>query len=130
MPVMRATQSLGLGGKHLCWEGGLDLKVEELSQATVPGALEGHTSLLHALRAPSWTTGHRATKGVVALDLTQWNNPAMIIGNRLRELREGERLSQGDIERRTGLLPLGCYATGPGHHARATGRWISCARSD
>ena len=28
----------------------------------------------------------------------------MIIGDRLRELREGKKLSQGDIEKRTGLL--------------------------
>jgi transcriptional regulator with XRE-family HTH domain len=31
----------------------------------------------------------------------------MIIGDRLRELREGKHLSQGDIEKRTGLLR--CY---------------------
>ena len=31
----------------------------------------------------------------------------MIIGDRLRELREGKKLSQGDIEKRTGLLR--CY---------------------
>jgi transcriptional regulator with XRE-family HTH domain len=31
----------------------------------------------------------------------------MIIGDRLRELREGKTLSQGDIEKRTGLLR--CY---------------------
>jgi transcriptional regulator with XRE-family HTH domain len=31
----------------------------------------------------------------------------MIIGDRLRELREGKELSQGDIEKRTGLLR--CY---------------------
>jgi transcriptional regulator with XRE-family HTH domain len=31
----------------------------------------------------------------------------MIIGDRLRELRESKRLSQGDIEKRTGLLR--CY---------------------
>ena len=31
----------------------------------------------------------------------------MIIGDRLRELREGKRLSQGDIEKRSGLLR--CY---------------------
>ena len=31
----------------------------------------------------------------------------MIIGNRLRELREEKQLSQGDIEKRTGLLR--CY---------------------
>jgi len=37
----------------------------------------------------------------------QWNNPAMIIGDRLRALREEKNLSQGDIEKRTGLLR--CY---------------------
>ena len=31
----------------------------------------------------------------------------MIIGERLRELRVAKHLSQGDIEKRTGLLP--CY---------------------
>jgi len=31
----------------------------------------------------------------------------MVIGDRLREMREGKKLSQGDIERRTGLLR--CY---------------------
>lgn len=31
----------------------------------------------------------------------------MVIGNRLKELRESKELSQGDIERRTGLLR--CY---------------------
>ncbi len=31
----------------------------------------------------------------------------MIIGERLREMREGKNLSQGDIEKRTGLLR--CY---------------------
>jgi hypothetical protein len=31
----------------------------------------------------------------------------MVIGDRLRELREAKKLSQGDIEKRTGLLR--CY---------------------
>jgi transcriptional regulator with XRE-family HTH domain len=31
----------------------------------------------------------------------------MVIGDRLRELREGKKLSQGDVEKRTGLLR--CY---------------------
>ncbi len=34
-------------------------------------------------------------------------NPAMIIGDRLGEMREEKKLSQGDIEKRTGLLR--CY---------------------
>jgi transcriptional regulator with XRE-family HTH domain len=36
-----------------------------------------------------------------------WNNAAMIIGDRLRALREEKKFSQGDIEKRTGLLR--CY---------------------
>ena len=41
---------------------------------------------------------------LLALHRPQWNNPAMIIGDRLRELREEKKLSQGDIEKRTGLF--------------------------
>jgi transcriptional regulator with XRE-family HTH domain len=39
--------------------------------------------------------------------LPTWNNTCMIIGDRLRALREEKKLSQGDIEKRTGLLR--CY---------------------
>jgi transcriptional regulator with XRE-family HTH domain len=39
--------------------------------------------------------------------MAQWNNPVMIIGDRLREMREEKKLSQGDVEKRTGLLR--CY---------------------
>jgi transcriptional regulator with XRE-family HTH domain len=35
--------------------------------------------------------------------------PPMIIGDRLREMREAKQLSQGDIEKRTGLLR--CYVS-------------------
>jgi len=41
--------------------------------------------------------------------MAKWNNPAMIIGDRLRALREEKNLSQGDIEKRTGLLR--CYVS-------------------
>src|SRR3954452_9884969 len=37
------------------------------------------------------------------------NNTSMIIGDRLRALREEKKLSQGDIEERTGLLR--CYVS-------------------
>jgi transcriptional regulator with XRE-family HTH domain len=50
-----------------------------------------------------------AEKCVVASNLPQWNNPAMIIGDRLRALREEKKLSQGDIEKRTGLIR--CYVS-------------------
>jgi transcriptional regulator with XRE-family HTH domain len=39
--------------------------------------------------------------------ISTWNNFAMIIGDRLRALREEKKFSQGDIEKRTGLLR--CY---------------------
>jgi transcriptional regulator with XRE-family HTH domain len=39
--------------------------------------------------------------------ITVWNNADMIIGDRLRALREEKKFSQGDIEKRTGLLR--CY---------------------
>jgi transcriptional regulator with XRE-family HTH domain len=44
---------------------------------------------------------------VLAHVITLWNNIHMIIGDRLRNLREEKKLSQGDIEKRTGLLR--CY---------------------
>src|SRR5213078_821500 len=39
--------------------------------------------------------------------LPTWNNTCMVISDRLRALREEKQLSQGDIEKRTGLLR--CY---------------------
>jgi transcriptional regulator with XRE-family HTH domain len=44
---------------------------------------------------------------LLAIKLTKWNNAHMIIGDRLRVMREEKKLSQGDIEKRTGLLR--CY---------------------
>jgi transcriptional regulator with XRE-family HTH domain len=41
---------------------------------------------------------------LLAFHVSQWNNPRMIIGDRLREMREAKQLSQGDIEKRTGLF--------------------------
>jgi transcriptional regulator with XRE-family HTH domain len=43
----------------------------------------------------------------LAHSIIVWNNADMIIGDRLRGLREEKKLSQGDIEKRTGLLR--CY---------------------
>jgi len=42
-----------------------------------------------------------------ALAVLRWNNLRVIIGDRLRALREEKNLSQGDMEKRTGLLR--CY---------------------
>jgi len=44
---------------------------------------------------------------LLAFSTLQWNDPSMIIGDRLRQMREEKKLSQGDIEKRTGLLR--CY---------------------
>jgi transcriptional regulator with XRE-family HTH domain len=44
---------------------------------------------------------------LLAFPSSWWNNPGMLIGDRLRELRDAKQLSQGDIEHRTGLLR--CY---------------------
>jgi transcriptional regulator with XRE-family HTH domain len=41
---------------------------------------------------------------MLVFQTARWNNPAMIIGDRLRELREKKKLSQSDIEKRTGLV--------------------------
>src|ERR1700748_316833 len=46
-------------------------------------------------------------KIVLASILPTCNNACMIIGDRLRALREEKKMSQGDIEKRTGLLR--CY---------------------
>jgi transcriptional regulator with XRE-family HTH domain len=49
----------------------------------------------------------RKLKFLLAAALTTGDNNSMIIGDRLRALREEKKLSQGDIEKRTGLLR--CY---------------------
>jgi transcriptional regulator with XRE-family HTH domain len=46
-------------------------------------------------------------KFILARNISTWDNGGMIIGDRLRALREEKKLSQGDIEKRTGLLR--CY---------------------
>jgi transcriptional regulator with XRE-family HTH domain len=60
----------------------------------------------------SWQQGFPPAYGPSAFPLlvfwtAQRDNPAMIIGDRLREMREAKQLSQGDIEKRSGLLR--CY---------------------
>ena len=46
-------------------------------------------------------------KEILAGSVHKCNNTFMIIGDRLREMRVEKKLSQGDIEKRTGLLR--CY---------------------
>jgi len=53
------------------------------------------------------TKAGQLRRRLLALPRTEWNNSEMIIGDRLRALREEKKLSQGDIEKRTGLLR--CY---------------------
>jgi transcriptional regulator with XRE-family HTH domain len=53
----------------------------------------------------------------------------MLIGQRLRELREAKKLSQGDIEKRTGLLR--CYSSRVenGHTVPSIETLEKCARA-
>lgn len=46
-------------------------------------------------------------KNCLATSVPAWHYADMIIGDRLRALREEKKFSQGDIEKRTGLLR--CY---------------------
>jgi transcriptional regulator with XRE-family HTH domain len=58
-----------------------------------------------------WGATGAALPGLVlAFQSVECNNPAtMVIGDRLRELREEKKFSQGEIEKRTGLLR--CYVS-------------------
>src|SRR5579863_893904 len=64
---------------------------------------------LQPARLPGWPRVFNIS--IFSLCLLQFlsicNNSSMIIGDRLRALREEKKLSQGDIEKRTGLLR--CY---------------------
>jgi transcriptional regulator with XRE-family HTH domain len=51
--------------------------------------------------------GHRSQIEILLATYVNAIITAMIIGDRLREMREEKKLSQGDIEKRTGLLR--CY---------------------
>jgi transcriptional regulator with XRE-family HTH domain len=53
----------------------------------------------------------------------------MVIGNRLRELRESKELSQGDIEKRTGLLRCYISRVENGHTVPAVSTLEKMARS-
>ncbi len=59
------------------------------------------------LRVAACTTRPFLEMAVLARCKPRCNNAPMIIGDRLREMREEKKLSQGDIEKRTGLLR--CY---------------------
>ncbi len=53
----------------------------------------------------------------------------MIVGERLRELREAKQLSQGDIEKRTGLLRCYLSRVENGHTVPAIGTLEKMARA-
>jgi transcriptional regulator with XRE-family HTH domain len=53
----------------------------------------------------------------------------MVIGNRLKELRESKELSQGDIEKRTGLLRCYISRVENGHTVPAVGTLEKMARA-
>jgi transcriptional regulator with XRE-family HTH domain len=53
----------------------------------------------------------------------------MVIGNRLKELRESKELSQGDIEKRTGLLRCYISCVENGHTVPAVSTLETMARA-
>jgi len=53
----------------------------------------------------------------------------MIIGDRLRVMREEKKLSQGDIEKRTGLLRCYISRVENGHTVPPSKRWKKLARA-
>jgi len=53
----------------------------------------------------------------------------LLIGQRLRELRESKKLSQGDIERRTGLLRCYISRVEHGHTVPSVETLEKCARA-
>jgi transcriptional regulator with XRE-family HTH domain len=53
----------------------------------------------------------------------------MVIGERLRELREAKKLSQGDIEKRTGLLRCYTSRVENGHTVPSIETLEKCARA-
>ena len=89
----------------------------DLSQFTVahafieagqPLAFHPPVDFAHMRRIiPSRQIDSAAILRLLALHTPRWNNPRIIIGDRLCELREEKKLSQGDIEKRTG--PFRCY---------------------
>src|SRR5258708_25631814 len=61
--------------------------------------------------------------------LSIWNNACMIIGDRLRAMREEKKLSQGDIEKRTGLLRCSISRVENGHTVPAIATLEKLARA-
>src|SRR5271154_6930554 len=55
------------------------------------------------------TSGPESDTSLLVLQGYLWRNSTMIIGDRIRSLREAKEMSQGDIEKRTGLLR--CYVS-------------------
>lgn len=56
-------------------------------------------------------------------------SPQMLIGETLRELRESKKLSQGDIEKRTGLLRCYVSRVKNGHTVPSFETLTKCARA-
>lgn len=61
------------------------------------------TDALHETISEDWLPRFDKSVGLV------YSSPPMVIGERLRELRIEKKLSQGDMEKRTGLLR--CYTS-------------------
>jgi transcriptional regulator with XRE-family HTH domain len=65
------------------------------------------TAILIPMHVPRWSAGADSSAVCSAQFKFKEELPPMIIGDRLRAIREQKKLSQGDIERRCGLLR--CY---------------------
>ena len=59
-------------------------------------------ALLRRLTIASWDPSE--ARSLLAILLLEWKNTVMLIGDRLRTPRKQKNLSQGDIEKRSGLL--------------------------
>jgi transcriptional regulator with XRE-family HTH domain len=65
----------------------------------------------------------------LAFHSSLWNNPRMVIGDRLRELREQKKMSQGYIEKRTGLFRCYISRVENGHTVAAVATLEKLARA-
>ena len=71
-----------------------------------PPSRAGTREVANWLQIPAQANLHSANETIDGVN-TLWKNQSMVIGTRLKKLREDRSLSQGDIEKRTGLLR--CY---------------------
>src|SRR5260370_20150333 len=83
----------------------------------------------HSFPQPHHLLHSVTSKFVLAHILSIWNNTCMIIGDRLRALREEKKLSQRDIEKRTRLLRCYISRVENGHTVTAIETWAKLLRA-